>query len=50
VLVSSAEHIVRFMYCLSNILCFLNVLQNGEICIHYVEYLKTKEKSFIMAI
>jgi len=41
---------VRFTYWLSNILWFLNVLQNGEMCIHCVEYLKTKEKLCIMAI
>jgi hypothetical protein len=47
--VSSAEHICK-IYILSNILWFFNVLQNGEMCIHGAEYLKTKEKSCIMAI
>jgi hypothetical protein len=50
VLGGSAEHIVRFMSCLSNIVWFLNVLQNGEMYIHCVGYLTTKEKSCIMAI
>jgi len=41
---------VRFTYRLSKFLRFVNVLQNSELRIHCVGYLKTKNKSFVMAV
>jgi hypothetical protein len=48
VLVSNAAHICKiFVSSVKYSILFVKVLQNGEICIHSVGYLKTKEKSNI---
>jgi len=46
---NSTEHTCKFTYCLSHILRFLNVLQNGEMCIHLCWLSENKRKPCIMA-